>query len=207
MLGGLFEIEIAHWPFRRLFLGFLESLFKLPRQHVLFLAFGFPGIAELIFAALRLVGQDARGIGEVDVGGCFGRRDVREDDSQLRIDGKPRLTAGTRNLNGRGLLSHRDIVLLPGRTGVLARSGRSRRAQPLLKPGAGRSSGRGAGLGSAAGAGEGGCGGVGRIFSGSGLFSMSRRSSVASRTSRSSSASAMRSSVARFDSRMPRAVS
>src|SRR6266436_9704272 len=78
---------------------------------------------------------------------------------------------------------------------------------PLLKPGAGRSSGRGAALGSAPGNGCGGEGGVGRTFSGSGLFSRSSFSSTASRTSRSNNAAAIRSSVSRLFSKMLRAPS
>src|ERR1700730_1321712 len=71
---------------------------------------------------------------------------------------------------------------------------------PRVKPGAGRSSGRttlGSALGAACG---GGVGGV-RGFSGSGLFSIKSFTSLASITSRSSSASAMRSRVSRFADR------
>jgi hypothetical protein len=89
-----------------------------------------------------------------------------------------------------------------------ARSERRDGAYPLLKPGAGRSSGRGVGLGSTPGTGcEGGGGVAGRIFSGNGLPSISNLSSLASRTSRSSKASAMRSRFSRLLSTIFRAIS
>src|SRR6202030_608537 len=65
---------------------------------------------------------------------------------------------------------------------------------PRVNPGAGRSSGRTT-LGSVLGAACGGGGGGVRSFSGSGLFSISSFTSLASMTSRSSSARAMRSRV------------
>ena len=58
----LFEVEIPHWLFGGLILGLLEGFLEFAIEDVFFLAFGFPGIAELVFPLASLFRQDARGV-------------------------------------------------------------------------------------------------------------------------------------------------
>jgi hypothetical protein len=73
--------------FGRLLVGLLESLFKLARQHVFLVVLGCPRIAELIFAALSLFGQNARGIGNVHI--VNGSSRAARDRARRRAAGPP----------------------------------------------------------------------------------------------------------------------
>src|SRR5665213_2472273 len=74
------QIEIAQGLFDGLILGLLQGFLVLAIQHVFLLAFGFPGIAELVFALLRLLRQDPRGVADIDVRSGPWRRYMREHD-------------------------------------------------------------------------------------------------------------------------------
>ncbi len=99
----------------------------------------------------------------------LGRDCMGKDHSKIGINSESRLTARTNDFNRPcRLFTHAVIVRqmrqlarngFANRMGILSSL---RRVQPLLNPGAGRSSGRGAGLGSTPGSGcEGGVGGSG----------------------------------------------
>jgi hypothetical protein len=74
MPDALFEIEVPHWLLGRLVFGLLEGLLEFAIEDVFLLAFGFPGIPELVFAFARLFRQDARGVIDINVGRGFWRR-------------------------------------------------------------------------------------------------------------------------------------
>ena len=85
MPEALFEVEIPHRLLGRLVFGLLEGLFEFAIEDVFLLAFGFPGIAEFVFAFARLFRQDARGVVNIDVRRGLGRRHMREHDGKFRV--------------------------------------------------------------------------------------------------------------------------
>ena len=85
MPDALIEIEIPLRPLERLIFCFLEGFLKLAIEDVLLLAFGFPGVAEFVFAFARLFRQDPRGVVDVDIRGSLQWRDVRKHDGKLRV--------------------------------------------------------------------------------------------------------------------------
>jgi hypothetical protein len=111
MPDALFEIEIPHRFFGRLVFSFLEGFLEFAIEDVFLLAFGFPGIAEFIFALARLLGQDARSIVDIDVRRGFWRSDMREHDGKFRIHRELGLAARADHFNGRcGFLHHPAIL-------------------------------------------------------------------------------------------------
>jgi len=111
MPDALFEVEIPHWLFGGLVLGLLKGFLKFAIEDVFFLAFGFPGIAELVFPLASLFREDACGVTDVDVGGGPGRRRVREHHAEFRIHRELRLAAGASHFNRRsGFLRHAGIL-------------------------------------------------------------------------------------------------
>src|SRR6202011_273038 len=85
MPEALFEIEIPHWLLGRLVFGLLEGFLELAIENIFLLAFGFPGIAEFVFAFARLFRQNAGSVANIDVGRGLGRRHMREYDGKFRV--------------------------------------------------------------------------------------------------------------------------
>src|SRR5882724_10235472 len=207
-LSHLVEVEIADGLAGWGVLGFLHGLFEFLCQDVFLVCFLHPGITEFVFALPVLLGKNLLSVSQVNIRSGFHRRFMREHGSEDSVHHQLRLAARARHVQiFAAAISHEAILRRPHEKrraqhccALLANATRVVQAlagfSPRVKPGAGRSSGRTT-LGSVLGAACVG-GGGGGSFSGSGLPSMSSFTSLASMTSRSSSACAMRSRVSRL---------
>src|SRR5258706_1194997 len=111
MPDALFEIEIPHRLLGGLVFGFLKGFLELAVEDVFLLAFGFPGIAELVLALARLFRQDARGVVDIDVGRGLEWRYMREYDGKFRVHRELGLAARASHFDRRcGFLRHAAIL-------------------------------------------------------------------------------------------------
>src|SRR5882762_10142046 len=206
--GVLVEVEIADGFAGGSVLGFLHGFLEFLRENVFLVCFLHPGITKFVFALPVLLGKNLLRVGEIDIRPGLHGRFVRQHGAEDGIHDQLGVTAGALHVQiFAAAVSHEAILRRPLEKrraqhccAVIRKATRAAQAlagfSPRVKPGAGRSSGRTT-LGSVLGAACVG-GGGGGSFSGSGLPSISSFTSLASITSRSSSACAMRSSVSRF---------
>jgi len=111
MPDALFEIEIPHRLLGGLVFGFLKGFLEFAVEDVFLLAFGFPGIAELVLALARLFRQDACGVVDIDVGCGLGWRHMQEYDGKFRVHRELGLAARARHFDRRcGFLRHAAIL-------------------------------------------------------------------------------------------------
>src|SRR5438477_6163925 len=116
---ALVEVKVADGFACRSVLSFFHGFFEFFREDIFLVGFLEPGIAELVFALAILFGEDACGIGQIDVGTGLGWSFMRKDHTENGINGELGLTAGARNLQRVGIvLRHKHILRLFANNGA-----------------------------------------------------------------------------------------
>jgi hypothetical protein len=122
-IGGegrrLVEVEVADGFAGWGVFGFLHGFFEFFGEDVFFVGFLEPGIAELVFALTILFGENAGGVGQINIGAGFWRSLVRKDDPEGGVDVEFGMAAGACDLQRvRIIFRHEHILRLFARNGL-----------------------------------------------------------------------------------------